>query len=126
MFILIGSLVAAVVWAAHKAPPAAPAKVDSLPPPDPVPYTAGRALLSPAMGVGSSQYAGSNWLRLQTRMVNPETGGNVSYLQRTAVTGAAPLPTALGGSMAPPMGPLPTVQQGDASNLLAVNLYRKV
>lgn len=118
MFIVIGALVALVLWTAAKTPTAAPAKTEALPSPDPVPYTAGQALLSPAMGTGSRMFAGANALRLQTRMVNPESGGAVNYTPRGTQGGPAPLPTALGGSQAPISTALPGVTQGTAPNLL--------
>jgi hypothetical protein len=125
VFIVIGVLVAVVLWTAAKTPTAAPAKVETLPPPDPVPYTAGQALLSPAMGTGSRMFAGANALRLQTRMVNPESGGLLSY--RAGVTGSAPpLPTAISGSMSPSAGPLPVVSQDITPNLLSIGRYTKV
>jgi hypothetical protein len=127
VFYVIGALVALVLWTAAKSPAATPAKVETLPPPDPVPYTAGQALLSPAMAPGSRMLAGANALRLQTRMVNPESGGAVAYQPR-GVQGQPPqLPAAISGSMAPPAGPLPVVSQDAAQSLLTTRFdFRKV
>jgi hypothetical protein len=66
-FVIVG-LVLAVIWAAGRSGGAA---LQALPPPDPVTYSPGNPVLSPAMSGGSPVMSRANLLRLTMSAPNP-------------------------------------------------------